>query len=492
MNFDISIKISTAALVRITNFNIEPGKINFLFGESGIGKTLISKTIFGLLSSEEYTIIVNDQSYAQYVQSDICKLFQHHGYFVFQEPSSHLYPLMTIEDQLKQGSSASLQAIHEISSFFWNNQSGAVSSIMPVYPLPNRPSGGEKQRLFLIMAFIRIKNFIINNLSNKSLFVFDEPTAYLDMEQRNLFLKYLFDHYRQKPFTSLIITHDYSNISEVTKRHPDLTSNINYSELRRGDSGLSVNPFDPNRYIAWINNQEHDSSIRSNDETVVSLKSGFKIFNRRIYFFRSDGSSAEGLTIDKGEMVYLKGPSGIGKTSVAKMICGLVKGKDFQFQLLKHPLNDATPQNYWKNNLWGRKMTMVFQHADEALNPNATVENIFFNLPLKPRLSMNQVVGHLRMLFDQSITREFLRKKIRFLSGGEKQRLNLLRVFALDVPFVIFDEPFNGLDFDSVCKVMSWLRKLRETQKSILIISHNEDLISRLVPESSVYHIKAE
>ncbi len=104
-------------------------------------------------------------------------------------------------------------------------------------------------------------------------------------------------------------------------------------------------------------------------------------------------------------------------------------------------------------------MTMVFQHADEALNPRSTVEETFRGLPVKKRITREEIRRALQELFDVEISDEFLNKQVDTLSGGQKQRINLLRGLFLDTDILILDEPLNGLDFESTTKVLAMLTK---------------------------------
>lgn len=77
------------------------------------------------------------------------------------------------------------------------------------------------------------------------------------------------------------------------------------------------------------------------------------------------------------------------------------------------------------------------------------------------------------------------------LSGGQKQRLNLLRSLLLDADLLILDEPLNGLDFTSMQRVLKLLQERMEEGKSLLLISHNEEIFDALVPPENVYYLSA-
>ncbi|MEO6098639.1 MAG: ABC transporter ATP-binding protein, partial [Fibrobacteria bacterium] len=74
--------------------------------------------------------------------------------------------------------------------------------------------------------------------------------------------------------------------------------------------------------------------------------------------------------------------------------------------------------------------------------------------------------------------------------GGQKQRLNLLRTLILAPPLVILDEPLNGLDFESIKKVLSMLERMAAKGCGFLMISHNEEIFESYVDGGNIYHLK--
>ena len=89
----------------------------------------------------------------------------------------------------------------------------------------------------------------------------------------------------------------------------------------------------------------------------------------------------------------------------------------------------------------------------------------------------------LKYFYSDNITSGFLNQKVRLLSGGQKQRLNIMRTFFLETDIIILDEPLNGLDFESCVKIIDILQQKRNEERGILLISHNEEIFDRLVPE---------
>jgi ABC-type glutathione transport system ATPase component len=216
------------------------------------------------------------------------------------------------------------------------------------------------------------------------------------------------------------------------------------------------------------------------------------VFGRSLRFL--EGASGKGevdMAVHPGELVYLKAGSGVGKTTVAKIVIGLQNADYFRMEFDGVRLGEVSPRHYWRRNLWGKRMTMAFQHADESLNPKASVEETLKLLPLPALRTTEAVTEALEKLFDRREIPQLRDKKVWQLSGGQKQRLNILRAFALSTPLIILDEPLNALDFESIDRVLTLVREARSNGHAILLISHNEDIFDALVPIESVHLLEA-
>ncbi len=416
---------------------------------------------------------------------------------MFQEPSCHLHPLLTVEHQLREGSLSQTRHEAPILDELWGESGRGVREILPVYPKPHRPSGGEKQRILLAMAFKKIDRYLEESPdAAPALFVFDEPTGSLDNRYRDIVLSMVMSRFEQRPFTVLLITHDYSMISvmgPLAHRNPHA---VRFSELVRRERGdLEVVDFLPQTYTKWLEEQKVHRSMAApvpSGRPLLEIDTPLEVFGHQLVI--SDDPAGEHpcpLRIFPGTLVYLKAPSGTGKTTLVKMIMGLIQGRRLRARVSDLPLREGTPRRFWKRHVWGKRMSLVFQHADEALNPVATVREVFQGLPSRESVSDDLIRRTLRTLFDESPSETFLRRKISALSGGQKQRLNLLRSLYLDTDLLIVDEPLNGLDFNSSTKVISLLQDRRMRGKSVLVISHNEEIFDTQVSPGQVYYLHA-
>ncbi|MCX6120147.1 MAG: ATP-binding cassette domain-containing protein [Ignavibacteriales bacterium] len=494
--FNITIAKHGRNLVNVKDFRMEENHIMFLFGESGIGKSLIAKAIYGLLSPEEFDITINGESYDQYCKKSSTKEIQQSSFFVFQEPSSHLNPLSTIGSQLNEGSLRNrLQQSNILQRLWETTDRNIMTKMLGIYPKPYRPSGGEKQRFLLAMAFLKIEMLLETMPEHiKTLFVFDEPSGSLDNHFRDVFLSLLFEKYQKRKFTVLLITHDYSVISVVRNAGLKILNDISYKELMLKHKELTLNDFKPEYYTNWLKRQEESklSSVPIRvTQPLLRVESGIEVFGRRLVVMRDrTGGSSCPLEINPFTMVYLKAPSGVGKTSFAKSIMGLIRAQHLNIALNGVSFTEETPKRFWQTRVWGKQMAITFQHADEALNQQSTVRGTLSGLPANK--STAEDVDHMmRELFEGDINDRFLNTKVQYLSGGQKQKLNLLRSLVLDTDILILDEPLNGVDFENIMRVLSMLKQKQKSGKGILLISHNEEIFDAIVPEEYVYYLQA-
>ncbi|MGD9200127.1 MAG: ATP-binding cassette domain-containing protein [Chitinispirillia bacterium] len=494
-SFSINIRSGDRLIVSIDDFTIYSDDITFLFGESGIGKSIITKTIYGLLDPDDLDIEINGRDYSDYVRDKFTEDIMQNSFFVFQEPSSHLNPLLKITSQLNEGSLKYAKNEEGFLKYLWQtDDSGIINGIVDVFPKPYRPSGGEKQRILLTMAFKKIELLLNSSeIIPFTFFVFDEPTGSLDNNYRNLFLNLLLHQYCQKPFTVLLITHDYSMISEVYNKHRQILNRIHFKELSRTRMGrVHIHDFSPNEYLSWLHKTEYQHQQRETKQQniILDIKHSYSIFNQNYTIYKDPQHSIPGnLIIKRGEIVYIKAPSGMGKTSLAKAIMGLLRPQKIDFSLCGIAFSEKTPESFWQKKIWGKRAGMVFQHADESLNLMASVKETFSGLHTDQKLTSDTLRSHIMELFDNEIDDDFLQKKVAFLSGGQKQRLNLLRTLIMDTDLIILDEPLNGLDFISIKKVLQILEEKRKRGSAFLLISHNEEIFDNFVDRQYIYYL---
>jgi cell division transport system ATP-binding protein len=207
----------------------------------------------------------------------------------------------------------------------------------------------------------------------------------------------------------------------------------------------------------------------SQAETMVELRSVSKIYTNG-YHALLDVS----INIKKGEFLFITGPSGSGKSTFLKLLYG--QELPTQGEVIVDDCNVANLQGD-RLSFLRRRIGIVFQ--DYKLIPQRTVsENIIFVL---------QAQGYTRKEIQRRLEPTLklvglLSKADRFpdqLSGGEQQRVSIARAIIATPPLLLADEPTGNLDPDNSWQVMKILQKLNTFGATVIVTTHDEQLVRR-------------
>ncbi|VWL85900.1 ABC transporter ATP-binding protein [Oceanivirga miroungae] len=162
-------------------------------------------------------------------------------------------------------------------------------------------------------------------------------------------------------------------------------------------------------------------------------------------------------SLEKGGIILIKGESGIGKTTILKLISGILDMKKGSVIL---DGKDITKEKIEK-----KEVAYLFQ--DYSLFPHMTVEkNILYGLKIKDVNYWLELIGML----------EYKKAYPNELSGGQKQRVALVRSLATNPKILLLDEPFSSIDNNMQNRLredlMNLLKKLEITT---IIVSHNKE-----------------
>ncbi len=171
------------------------------------------------------------------------------------------------------------------------------------------------------------------------------------------------------------------------------------------------------------------------------------------------------LTVTDNMSVGILGPNGSGKTTLIKSILGLVHPDDGNIYFNGKSISNDT--------LYRRKINYIPQHAFFPSNLSVTELLLMIkDLRGKPRYE-----DELKTLFEIDL---FEHKKFGALSGGMKQKVNILLALMFEGDCIILDEPITGLDPVSQIKLKSFLQGLREQGKTLMITTHIIPLLEDL------------
>jgi peptide/nickel transport system ATP-binding protein len=185
-------------------------------------------------------------------------------------------------------------------------------------------------------------------------------------------------------------------------------------------------------------------------------------------------------TLKEKSILGITGESGGGKTSLAKIITGLVEPTNgtifYREKKFKAQLNP--------------KVQILFQNNGEVLNPFRTIDKVISEalaIGIKDKTEREKYKWEILSAVDFS--ESLLQRKGYQLSGGEQQRAALIRLLAVQPELLILDEPFSAQDFESQISFLKLFKDINEKfGTTIICISHDILLLKALVDEVIVMY----
>lgn len=172
------------------------------------------------------------------------------------------------------------------------------------------------------------------------------------------------------------------------------------------------------------------------------------------------------LRIEDGEFLSLLGPSGCGKTTLLRMIAGLEVPTSGTVEVFGEDVTDRPPNK--------RPINLVFQRA--TLFPHLTVaENVAFGPKLR-RANKEELARKVSSLLELVDLAEFGPRRVNELSGGQAQRIALVRALANDPKVLLLDEPLSALDLAIRRQLQGELKDIhRRLGMTFIFVTHDQE-----------------
>ncbi|MES0101075.1 ABC transporter ATP-binding protein [Mesorhizobium sp. M0019] len=329
---------------------------------------------------------------------------------------------------------------------------------------PHQVSGGQLQRAMTAMAMS----------CRPDLIIFDEPTTALDVTTQVEVLAAMRDIVERFHTAAIYITHDLAVVAQMAHRIMVMRHGLPVEEA-------------PTREILTAPTQAYTKSLWAVRKLAKSESTGDDLLVRmkNIDASYSVVKVLDDVTINlpRGRTVAVVGESGSGKSTLARVITGLLPPSNgeivFDGKMLPTTLKDRE-----KDML--RKIQMIYQSADTALNPRQRVRDIIgrpieFYLGIRGQARDRKVVELLEMI---ELDERYIDRLPSELSGGQKQRISIARALAAEPQLIICDEVTSALDQIVQEEILTLLMRLQnETQVTYLFITHDIATVKAIADE---------
>ncbi|MEO8723400.1 MAG: ABC transporter ATP-binding protein [Sphingobium sp.] len=479
-------------IVDNVSFDVARGEVLALIGESGSGKTTIALALMGYARSGA-TITgdirvggarLNGEGLNGESGATLAAQRGHRITYVAQSAAAAFNPSRRVIDQVIEPAlihgtaSAAAARLHAIALF----RALALPSPETIGSrYPHELSGGQLQRLMAAMALI----------TKPDLVIFDEPTTALDVTTQVEVLQAFRRVVREQGATGVYVSHDLAVVAQMA----DQILVLNGGMVREQNSVGALLEAPADDYTRMLMAAARPvvaakAPIQTRPEpllTIDGIFAGYGAINkagRPAHPVLSDVS----LTIGRGAAVGVIGESGSGKSTVARVVAGLLAPAAGTVLLGETPLS-PTIAGRTREQL--RRVQIVFQNADVALNPAHSVTDILGRV-LRFYHGMRGPEAQRRVAELLDLTRlpiTVANRRCDELSGGQKQRVNLARALAANPDVILCDEVTSALDTVVRGAILDLLGDLRrDLGVAYLFISHDIATVKALCDEIVVLY----
>ena len=481
-------------IVKGVDFTVKKGEVLALIGESGSGKTTIALSLLGYTrfgcSFAGGSVRVGGTDVLTLDDAGRRALRARKVAYVAQSAAAGFNPARTLMDQviepallhrLMSREAARAKAVE----LFRALALPAPDSIGDRYP--HQVSGGQLQRVMAAMALI----------TDPAVVVFDEPTTALDVTTQIEVLVAFKRVIKEVGATAVYVSHDLAVVAQMADRIVVLNGG-EVQECGDVDQVLDAPKHEYTRALlaASAHREGRAGQGRAAAAGAAADVPLLQIRGLAAGYGRIDrhGNPAVcvlddvNLSIARGSALGVIGESGSGKTTLARVVAGLVERASgdvlFEGKPLAAHLSGRTADQY-------RRIQLVFQNADTALNPSHTIEDIL-GRPLAFYKGLRGAAAKRRIgeLLDLvKLPASTASRRPSGLSGGQKQRVNLARALAAEPSLILCDEVTSALDTVVGAAILDLLRDLRrELGVSYMFISHDISTVRAICDEVIVLY----
>lgn len=499
-NFSFRYESLDKPTLKNINLRIEKGEKIVIIGPSGSGKSTLGQCLNGLIphaikGETSGQLTINGQDTAPF---DMHQFTEQVG-TVLQDTDSQFVGLSIGEDI----------------AFALENQ---LMSNIDMYPLvkatakmvdleqmldrsPHDLSGGQKQRVSLAGILV----------DDVDILLFDEPLAALDPKTGKKTIEIIDDLHRETGKTIIIIEHRLEDVLHrsvdriilmesgeiIADTTPDeilasplleeygIREPLYLSALKEAGcaiegnakpSSLSTLPLAQYQTAvsAWFEASKA-TNVEKQAETLLAVRN-------LTYSYDGEKNALEDVSFDvkRGEFVSVLGKNGSGKSTITKLVMGVIEPDQGSMILNGQDLNELTIFER------SQKVGVVMQNPNHMISHHMIFDEVAFGLRNRG-VEEKQVEAKVLEVLELCGLSKYRHWPIEALSYGQKKRVTIASILALEPELLILDEPTAGQDYRNYTSILSFIEKLnRELGITVMIISHDMHLVLEYTTRSIV------